>query len=72
MAISAELRQRLADLAQIERDARATLATHRHRLQDAVVEALDVHGATTSEVGHAIGVTRTRVHAITVQAYTRG
>lgn len=62
-------RTRLADVAVRWRDAQETAVLHRHRLHDAVINAIDVEGMPPADVARIIGVSPTRIYAIVIAAY---
>lgn len=63
--------QRLADVATASRDAWETARAHTRKLEDAVITAIDVQGASAREVAKVVGVSPTRVYAIIATAYKR-
>lgn len=63
--------QQLGERAAEWRDARETLGVKRERLQDSVIEAIDVDGMSTGEVARAIGLSRTRVYEIIGAGYKK-
>jgi len=67
--LSDEQKERLRELAAFWRDSLATVTVHRRKLQDAVLQAIDVDNARPADVARALGVSPTRVYAIIAAAY---
>lgn len=60
---------RLADLVAHVRDAETVLGSWRQQLRATVVNLIDVQGVPRGVVARAIGVSRTRIHAIIAGHY---